>query len=377
MTEEGTGMPSSRGRRRRVGRATAFVAGGVVVLLGVLAGGYVHQNVTWLRRGLEAVAESGFVEKHATVDGQRIAYAEGPDNGPPLVLIHGQGSRWQDHMRVLPELAEDHHVFAVDVPGHGASDRLAPERYSNVVVGDLLAGFVDQVVGSPAIVSGHSSGGLLALHIAAAHPELVTGLFLEDPPLFSSQMPRLTSTVGGGMLVLADRYLAAGAPDGDFQQYFLRHGDYFEFFGPLAGPIARDALRRARERPGEPVQPFYLPGEVTVFFHGLVRYDPAFGAAWVRDGGRWYAGFDTEAALRSVRVPTTLLHTNYFESRDGTAYDDSGTLRAAMDSADVQRALALLPPDTRLVQVASGHLVHFEQARTYTEALRELSARVR
>lgn len=48
--------------------------------------------------------------------------------------------------------------------------------------GDLLADFIDETVGGPVILSGHSSGGLLALRIAAERPELVTGLVLEDPP---------------------------------------------------------------------------------------------------------------------------------------------------------------------------------------------------
>lgn len=50
-------------------------------------------------------------------------------------MIHGQATQWQDHMLVLPALAENHHVFAVDVPGHGGSARLDPDRYTNVHVG--------------------------------------------------------------------------------------------------------------------------------------------------------------------------------------------------------------------------------------------------
>lgn len=363
--------------RRRTVRRVLLVAL-VVVLLLVAAGigAYLYQNVTTFDKAMTAVREAGFVEREARVDGVRLAYAEGPDNGEPLLLIHGQGSRWQDYMKVLPELAREHHVFAVDVPGHGASGRLDPRRYTNVFVGDVLADFVEQVIGEPALVSGHSSGGLLALRIASAHPELVRGLLLEDPPLFSSTMPRLVKTTGGAMLVLADEYLKAGSPHADYQRYFLEHSDYFAFFGPLAGPIKNHAVSKATEQPGEPVELFYLPPVVTVFFQGLVDYDPEFGAAWVRDGGRWYDGFDTEAALRAVRVPTVLVHTNYFEARTGTAYDDRGILMAAMDSHDVSRALDLLPRGTQLVQVQSGHLVHFERADAYLDAFRKLDARV-
>ncbi|MBC3191881.1 alpha/beta hydrolase [Pseudonocardia sp. C8] len=375
MTGDLLRPPPDRPRNGGFGRRVALgAAGAVPVLLAALVGGYVRRNLTDLEFGMAAVARAGFAEKRITVDGHTLAYAEGPDNGPPLVLVHGQGSRWQDHMRVLPALARDHRVFVVDVPGHGASGRLEPEQYTNAAVGGILAAFVAEAVGGPAILSGHSSGGLLALWIAAARPELVTALLLEDPPLFSSEMPRLTSTTGGTMLVLADQYLSAPAPGG-FQRHLIEHGDYFGLFGPLAGPIEADALSWVDAHPGAPFARFYLPTEVTVFFQGLVHYDPWFGAAWVRDGGRWYAGFDTEAALRAVDVPTTLIHTNYFEARDGTAYDGDGTLMAAMDSDDVARALALLPAGTRLVQIRSGHLVHYERPASYLDALRELSAR--
>ncbi|MEO3793393.1 alpha/beta hydrolase [Nonomuraea sp. B10E15] len=347
------------------------------MLTALFLGGYVYQNVTGLENGMDDVAEAGFVEKQIRVDGRRLNYAEGPDNGPPLVLIHGQASQWEDYMLALPELAGDHHIFAVDVPGHGGSDRLDPKEYSNARVGALLAGFMEEAVGEPAIVSGHSSGGLLALWITAQRRELVSGLVLEDPPLFSSEMPRLPRTTGGLLTALADQYLKAGKPRNDFQRYFLEHGSYFEFFGSLEGSIKSYALNWIDDNPRDPLQIFYLPPLVSVFFQGLVSYDPEFGAAWTREEGGWFSGFDTEAALRAVNVPTTLIHTNYFESKDGTAYNDKGILMAAMDAKDVDRALGLLPKGTKLVQVQSGHLVHFEKPRDFIDSVQALSSRVK
>lgn len=372
MDEHRGRQSTSPGRGRRAGLVSGAVALG---LAGLLVGTYAHKNVTGPDRAKAKVRAAGFVTRRATVDGHVLAYLEGPDNGPPLVLIHGQASRSTDHMLVLADLAADHHVFAVDVPGHGDSDRLDPASYTNVFVGDLLARFVDRVADQPVILSGHSSGGLLALRITAERPDLVAGLLLEDPPLFSSAPHRLAWTMGGTLPRVADTYLSRGEPGGDFQLHFLRHADYFALFGLLAGPIERSAIRWVEDHPGRPLQLWYLPPFVTVFFLGLVAYDPAFGAAWVRDGGRWYAGFDTDAALRSVDVPTTLVHTNYFEHRDQTAYQD-GILMAAMDADDVARALSLLPADTRLVQLPSGHLVHFEKPAAYLDAVRELTARL-
>lgn len=361
---------SGRRRRRLASACGAVIAG----LVGALVGSYVHTNVTSLGRGMDRVRAAGFATRRATVSGHRLSYLQGPDNGPPLVLVHGQASASEDAMKVLVELAADHQVFAVDVPGHGHSDRLPPEHYTAVFVGDLLAEFVDRVTDGPALVSGHSSGGLLALHVAATRPELVAGLLLEDPPLFSSEPDRIDATLGGVLPRLATAYRDEGEPGGDFQRYYLEHADYFALFGPLADWLTERSVAWVDRHPGEPLGLAYLPPLVTVFFLGMVNYDPGFGEAWGRPDG-WYAGFDTEAALRAVEVPTTLLHTNYFEHRDGSAYQD-GVLMAAMDGDDVARALDLLPADTQLVEVQSGHLVHFEQPEAYLAAAHDLTDRI-
>ncbi|CAL9587236.1 2-succinyl-6-hydroxy-2,4-cyclohexadiene-1-carboxylate synthase [Nocardiopsis dassonvillei] len=322
-----------------------------------------------IRRGLGALGVTG---REAVVDGTRLSYGEGPASGPPLLLVHGQGSRWQDHRRVLPGLVRDHRVYAVDVPGHGRSDRLPAGAYTNAHLADLLAGFVEQVADGPVLVSGHSSGGLLALGLAARHPGLVRGLLLEDPPLFSSVAPRIADTIGGVLPRLATAYLR-DRPAHDFQRYFVEHGDYFAFFGPLARPLTRYALRWIDRHPGRALRIGFLPELVNVYFEGMAEYDPAFGTAW--DDGAWYRGFDTEEALRSVSAPAVLVHTTWWHDTHGTSYSDGGVLMAAMDTGDAARAARLLGgADT--VTVGSGHLVHFERPKEYLAALARLTARL-
>src|SRR5699024_4796969 len=103
---------------------------------------------------------AGFVEKHAVVNGSTINYAVGPaqDTIPPLLLIHGQGVDWQSYAPVLPRLAQDFSVFAVDVYGHGGSQRV-PEKYSAAAIGTDLGRFIENVIGTRVVVCGHSSGG--------------------------------------------------------------------------------------------------------------------------------------------------------------------------------------------------------------------------
>ena len=130
---------------------------------------------------LKQTYRAGYIEKQVTLDdGTILNYAEGPDHGPALLLIHGQSMQWEDYARVLPELAQYYHVYAVDCHGHGESSHDA-SKYTAVAMGKDFVWFIDNVIGEPAVVSGHSSGGILAAWIALMR-EVVQGIVLEDPP---------------------------------------------------------------------------------------------------------------------------------------------------------------------------------------------------
>jgi pimeloyl-ACP methyl ester carboxylesterase len=112
----------------------------------------------------------------------KINYAEGPISGPPLVLLHGGGDRWQHFLPIMPSLVLRWHVFALDLRGHGKSGRVAgkyrPEHYIEDIVMFLERQLVDR-----AILFGHSLGGWIALLVAAQQKENVEALILGDPPL--------------------------------------------------------------------------------------------------------------------------------------------------------------------------------------------------
>jgi pimeloyl-ACP methyl ester carboxylesterase len=54
--------------------------------------------------------------------------------------------------------------------------------------------FLEQIVGGPAIVMGHSLGGLVTVWLAAHRPKLIRGAILEDPGLYLLQMPRFSQS---------------------------------------------------------------------------------------------------------------------------------------------------------------------------------------
>lgn len=105
----------------------------------------------------------------------------GPPGPVQILAIHGltgHGRRWRTLSTVhLPEFA----VAAPDLIGHGRSSWAAPWTIDANVA--ALATLVENEADGPVLVVGHSFGGAIALHLAAACPDLVSGLVLLDPAI--------------------------------------------------------------------------------------------------------------------------------------------------------------------------------------------------
>jgi pimeloyl-ACP methyl ester carboxylesterase len=115
-----------------------------------------------------------------------LSYAEGPDAGPPLVLLHGATGRWQAHEPVVRALANQWHVYACDLRGHGESGR-APRAGAYLVrdyTRDITAFVRDGLPGDDQVaLMGFSLGAMVVLGTAAALPDRVEGLVLVEPAL--------------------------------------------------------------------------------------------------------------------------------------------------------------------------------------------------
>ena len=99
--------------------------------------------------------------------------------GPPVVLIHGLGEAAVVWYGNVESLATQFSTYALDLPGHGASDK--PDwDYSLEETVDFLIAFMDALNLERASLVGNSLGGLIALATALAHPCRVERLVLED-----------------------------------------------------------------------------------------------------------------------------------------------------------------------------------------------------
>lgn len=130
-------------------------------------------------------------EKTFTVDGFSMNYAEGPQNGAPLVFLHGATTWWKDFEPLEP-LTQSWHIYACDMRGHGASSR-TPGKYRGINFSADVVDFIQKQIQEPVVLVGHSNGGVLALLIAAQIPELVRAIILLDPAVFfRNAMPTST-----------------------------------------------------------------------------------------------------------------------------------------------------------------------------------------
>jgi pimeloyl-ACP methyl ester carboxylesterase len=119
----------------------------------------------------------------AHVNGIRLAYRHWPApaaaQAPPVVLLHGV-LQTGDGMRHLAErLAGDREILVPDLRGRGESDRPA-DGYEPATMAEDVAALIGHLgLQRPALV-GRLHGGLIAYHLAARRPDLISGIILGD-----------------------------------------------------------------------------------------------------------------------------------------------------------------------------------------------------
>lgn len=110
--------------------------------------------------------------------GVRIHYAEqGDAKGQPVILLHGLTDSWFSFSRVLPLFGANYRVYALDLRGHGNSQRPAQGYRMADFAADVLA-FMDAMNIDAATLVGHSMSSFIVQRIAQDAPQRVTRLVL-------------------------------------------------------------------------------------------------------------------------------------------------------------------------------------------------------
>jgi pimeloyl-ACP methyl ester carboxylesterase len=121
-----------------------------------------------------------------TRDGVKLFFEEAGSGDPPLLLVHG----WTcDHTYMAPQFEHfrrAHRVIAVDLRGHGLSDK-PKQEYTMTAFADDLVWLCNQLGVKKPVVIGHSMGGVIAVELAARFPDVPAALIALDSPLLPPQ----------------------------------------------------------------------------------------------------------------------------------------------------------------------------------------------
>lgn len=271
-----------------------------------------------------------FAEQLVDLGEIRMNYVvHGDPTRPALLLIPAQTESWWGYEDAVELLAAHFQVHAVDPRGQGRST-WTPGRYSLDNWGNDLVRFIDEVIGRPTLVSGNSSGGVMAAWLAAyAKPDQIRGAVLEDPPLFASELiPAAGPGIRQGMgptMALMSKWI------GDQQSI----GDWAGMAAAAMGGEVPESLGRALQamavtRP-DPNPP---PPDPTQPPQNLREYDPEFGRAFYT--GTATANTPHDRMLSAIRVPILLTH--HYHDIDPL----TGGVLGALTDQQVERARQLI-----------------------------------
>lgn len=263
-----------------------------------------------------------------------LNYVEGPKAGPPLLLLHGITQRWQEFIQIIPALAVNHHLYALDFRGHGRSAR-SPHGYRGEDYSADVVAFINQVIGEPPLVFGHSLGGMVSLYISATQPSCIRAQALGDSIIFGTDF---TGTVLPSMF-------------GQTRDMVKAHMSYEE-------------LRRAL--PDMKLESPVFGGVPMKMFPGC---DDAYLSAWARClsqmdpevldmalDGTAFVGWHPAELIRKITCPTLLIQAD-------------PKMGGLMSDRDVQEIKAACP-DTQVARMAGiGHSLHMYDAPAVVRAL--------
>ncbi len=116
--------------------------------------------------------DTGDVRLHAVIGG----------DGPPLLLVHGWPQTWYAWRMLMPTLARDFQVIAVDQRGRGLSDKPSDGYDCDTLAADM-AGLMHALGHQNFAVYGTDTGMPIAYALAAGYPDRVERLIVSEAPL--------------------------------------------------------------------------------------------------------------------------------------------------------------------------------------------------
>ena len=146
------------------------------------------------------------VSRHSFMlpSGQALSYLQWGEGEPELVFLHGgaqNGHTWDTVMLALGRPAA-----AVDLPGHGHSDRRSDRDYGPWQNAEAVAPLMESVTPAARCVIGMSLGGATTIRLTAQHPDLCRrAVFVDVTPQINDQSRQLSTAERGTVSLIAGR----------------------------------------------------------------------------------------------------------------------------------------------------------------------------
>ncbi len=312
---------------------------------------------------IKALKRAGIEEKYFDTGEIRLNYVAGPPSGTPIVFIPGQGMTWEEYYLLLPKLAHRFQVFAVTMRGHGNSSK-TPGQYTFNVLGKDMTTFLREVVGEVAIVGGNSSGGVLAVWLAANSPEWVKSVVCEDPPLFTCEWPFIKKTWVYETFSLTAKTMGS-LGGGGFAKFLQENRNLLpdevrKQAGQIMGKpqpkflmnlFSKWVAWQQAKKPGSPVDFKFLPAGPRNVLKNFSQLDGTFSKAFV--DGTVGADFDHATALAKITQPMLFLHANWFMIE--------GRILGALTDEEVAQVKSLVKGSWKYVKMNCGHAIPLEK----------------
>ncbi|HEY3704563.1 MAG TPA: alpha/beta fold hydrolase [Terracidiphilus sp.] len=167
----------------KVSRKVLWIGGVILCLIAAVGVLFYERPLEVFNRLLYfQMSVSGAHSRWMTLNGNRIHYYEaGPEDAPPVVLVHGLGGHSED-WRMLQYfiLASHRRAYMMDLPGYGRSEWPQNFSYSIPDEASTVVAFMDALGLKQVDLGGWSMGGWIAQRIAIDHPERIKRLMLFD-----------------------------------------------------------------------------------------------------------------------------------------------------------------------------------------------------
>ena len=129
----------------------------------------------------EPIAPTTPHDQYVDVKQVRTRFWTAGGTGSPVLLIHGLSRYVEDWLSSFNALSGEHQVYALDLLGHGRTDKPSGASYGLDALARFVRDFMTGVGIERAHVVGHSLGGAIATRLALTYPEVVERLVLVDP----------------------------------------------------------------------------------------------------------------------------------------------------------------------------------------------------